>query len=166
MSSDSDTASKTTTSVSGRELLLTRIINAPREKVYAAWTQPELFKQWISPRPYSTPNAEFDVRPGGSSYFIMRAPDGTDIPCPGVFLEVVPNARIVSTDAYTKAWEPSEKPFMTLTLTFEEAGSGKTKYTARISHWTIADREEHEKMGFHEGWPQCTEQLAELVENA
>ena len=87
-------------------------------------------------------------------------------PCRGVFLEVVPNERIVSTDAYTKAWEPSEKPFMTLILTFEDAGPGKTKYTVRIAHWSIADREAHEKMGFHEGWPQCTEQLAELVETA
>lgn len=55
--STSETASKTMTSVSGRELLLTRIINAPRQKVYAAWTQPELFKQWIAPRPCRTPHA-------------------------------------------------------------------------------------------------------------
>ena len=94
----------------------------------------------------------------------MRGPAGTEIPCPGVYLEVVPNERLVSTDAYTKPWEPSEKPFMTLILTFEDAGGGKTNYTARVLHWTEADREAHEKMGFHEGWTQCTEQLAALVE--
>jgi uncharacterized protein YndB with AHSA1/START domain len=66
------------------------------------------------------------------------------------------------TDAYTTAWEPSAKPFMTVILTFEDEG-GKTKYTARVRHWTEADREQHEQMGFHQGWALCTDQLAALV---
>jgi uncharacterized protein YndB with AHSA1/START domain len=156
-------ASQTTTSVSGRDLILTRVIDAPREKVYRAWTDPVLLKQWFAPLPYTTPVAQLDVRGGGSSFVVMHGPDGTEIPCPGVFLEVVPNERLVFTDAYTRAWEPSEKPFMTVALTFENAGAGKTKYTARVSHWSIADREAHEKMGFHQGWSLCTEQLAALV---
>ncbi len=53
---------------------------------------------------------------------------------------------------------------MTAILTFEDQG-GKTKYTARVRHWTIADREAHEQMGFHEGWKICAGQLAALVEN-
>jgi uncharacterized protein YndB with AHSA1/START domain len=145
-----------------RELVLTRLINAPREKVYRAWTDPELLKQWFAPKPYTTPVVEIDVRPGGSAYFVMRGPDGKDLPNRGVYLEVVPNERLVSTDAYVKAWEPSEKPFMTLILTFGDAG-GKTRYTARVRHWTVADRETHEKMGFHEGWGLCTDQLEALV---
>lgn len=152
----------TTTSAEGRDLILTRLIDAPREKVYRAWTEPELLKQWFAPLPYTTTVAETDVRPGGASLFVMRGPDGREFPNPGVYLEVVPNQRIVATDAFTTAWEPSEKPFMTLILTFEDEG-GKTRYTARVKHWTIADREAHEKMGFHEGWPICTEQLAALV---
>ncbi|MBI2716964.1 MAG: SRPBCC family protein [Rhizobiales bacterium] len=149
-----------------RELVLTRLINAPREKVYRAWTEPELLKQWFAPKPYTTPIVEIDVRPGGSAYFVMRGPDGKDLPNRGVYLEVVPNAKLVSTDAYVKAWEPSEKPFMTLILTFEDEGgpgSGKTQYTARVRHWTVADREAHEKMGFHGGWSLCTDQLEALV---
>jgi uncharacterized protein YndB with AHSA1/START domain len=146
-----------------RELVLTRLINAPREKVYRAWTEPELLKQWFAPKPYTTPIVEIDVRPGGSAYFVMRGPDGKDLPNHGVYLEVVPNERLVSTDAYVKAWEPSEKPFMTLILTFEDEG-GKTRYTARVRHWTVADREAHEKMGFHEGWGLCADQLEALVE--
>ena len=146
-----------------RELVLTRLINAPREKVYRAWTEPELLKQWFAPKPYTTPIVEIDVRPGGSAYFVMRGPDGKDLPNHGVYLEVVPNERLVSTDAYAKAWEPSEKPFMTLILTFEDEG-GKTRYTARVRHWTVADREAHEKMGFHEGWGLCADQLEALVE--
>jgi uncharacterized protein YndB with AHSA1/START domain len=146
-----------------RELVLTRLINAPRAKVYRAWTDPELLKQWFAPKPYTTPIVEIDVRPGGSAYFVMRGPDGKDLPNRGVYLEVVPNEKLVSTDAYMKAWEPSEKPFMTLILTFEDEG-GKTRYTARVRHWTVADREAHEKMGFHEGWGLCTDQLEALVE--
>jgi uncharacterized protein YndB with AHSA1/START domain len=145
-----------------RELVLTRLINAPREKVYRAWTDPELLKQWFAPKPYTTPVVEIDVRPGGSAYFVMRGPDGKDLPNRGVYLEVVPNAKLASTDAYVKAWEPSEKPFMTLILTFEDEG-GKTRYTARVRHWTVADRETHEKMGFHGGWSLCTDQLEALV---
>ena len=52
---------------------------------------------------------------------------------------------------------------MTLILTFEDLGGGRTRYTARARHWNEADRETHEKMGFHEGWGQCTDQLAELA---
>jgi uncharacterized protein YndB with AHSA1/START domain len=145
-----------------RELMLTRLIDAPREKIYRAWTDPTLLKQWFAPLPYTTPVAELDVRPGGSAFIVMRGPDGKDLPNHGVYLEVVPNQRLVSTDAYTKAWEPSEKPFMTLILTFEDEG-GKTRYTARVHHWTVADCEAHEKMGFHQGWGICADQLTALV---
>ena len=147
---------------SDRELILTRIIDAPREKLFRAWTDPELLKQWFAPLPYTTPHAELDVRPGGSSLIVMRGPDGNEFPNRGVYLEVVENERLVFTDAYTKAWEPSEKPFMTVVLTFEDEG-GRTRYTARVLHWVVADREMHEKMGFHEGWGQCADQLAALV---
>jgi len=145
-----------------RELMLTRLIDAPREKVYRAWTDAGLLKQWFAPLPYTTPVAELDVRPGGSAFIVMRGPDGNDLPNHGVYLEVVPNQRLVSTEAYTQAWEPPEKPFMTLILTFEDEG-GKTRYTARVRHWTVADREAHEKMGFHQGWGICADQLTALV---
>lgn len=151
-----------TPSLTERDLVLTRLIDAPCERVYAAWTRPELLRQWFAPKPYSTPAAELDVRPGGRSFVLMRSPDGTDIPCPGVYLEVVPNRKLVTTDAYTRAWELAEKPFMTLILTFEPE-DGKTRYTALARHWTVADREAHEKMGFHEGWNICTDQLAALA---
>ncbi len=141
-----------------RELVLTRIINAPREKVYRAWTDPEILKQWFVPPPYRVEAAEIDVRPGGSNYILMKGPDGQEMPNHGVYLEVVPNEKIVLTDAYTEAWQPSEKPFMTAIITFEDQ-DGKTKYTARALHWTAEDREAHEKMGFHEGWGICADQL-------
>jgi uncharacterized protein YndB with AHSA1/START domain len=149
--------------IAERELVLTRIINAPRERVYEAWTKPELMKQWFTPKPWTTPVIETDVRPSGSSLIVMRGPDGNEFPNRGVYLEVVENERLVFTDAYVKAWEPAEKPFMTAIITFENEG-GKTKYTARVRHWSVADRETHEKMGFQHGWGICAEQLAALVE--
>ena len=147
---------------SDRELVLTRLLDAPREKLFKAWTDPQLLKQWFAPLPYTTPHAELDVRPGGASLVVMRSPDGTEFPNHGVYLEVVENERLVFTDAYTEAWKPSEKPFMTAVLTFEDE-DGKTRYTARVLHWSAADREAHEKMGFHEGWGQCADQLEALA---
>jgi len=156
------TTSKTTTSTEGRDLVLTRMIDAPTEKVFRAWIDPELMKQWFVPAPWTIATVETDVRPGGSSLVVMRSPEGVEFPNRGVYLEVVKNHRLVFTDAYNQAWEPAEKPFMTMIVTFEEV-DGKTKYTARARHWTEADREAHEKMGFHVGWSTCAEQLAALV---
>ena len=145
-----------------RDLVLTRLIDASPEKLYRCWTEPALLKRWFAPKPYTTPVAELDVRPGGRGLIVMRSPDGQDLPNPGVYLEVVPNRRLVTTDAYVEAWQPSQKPFMTLILTFEPE-DGKTRYTARVRHWTAADRETHEKMGFHQGWGLCTDQLEALA---
>lgn len=145
------------------DLVITRDIAVAPATLYRCWTEPALIKQWFAPKPWTTPHAESDVRAGGASLVVMRGPDGKDFPNPAVYLEVVPNQRIVATDAYTKAWEPSAKPFMTLILTFEDLGGGTTRYTARARHWNQADRDAHEKMGFHEGWGKCTDQLAELA---
>ena len=153
---------KTTTATDGRDLILTRIIDASREKVFRAWTEPSLLKQWFAPAPFTTPTVETDVKPGGTSLIVMKGPDGKEFPNRGVYLEVVKNERLVFTDAFSKAWDPSDKPIMTVVLTFEDL-AGKTLYTARVRHWSVADRETHEKMGFHQGWPMCTEQLAALV---
>lgn len=152
----------TTPPFTDRDLVLTRLIDAPCERVYQAWTDPALLKQWFAPLPYTTPSAELDVRVGGRSLIVMRSPDGAEIPCPGIYLEVIPNRKLVSTDAYTGAWVPSEKPFMTLVLTFEP-DNGQTRYTALVRHWTVADREAHEQMGFHQGWGLCADQLTALV---
>jgi uncharacterized protein YndB with AHSA1/START domain len=145
-----------------RDLVLTRLIDASPIKVFRAWTEPALLRQWFAPAPWTIANVSVDVRPGGTQYFVMRSPDGDEFPSSGVYLEVVWNERLVFTDAYTSAWQPSGKPFMTVILTFEEV-DGKTRYTAVARHWTVEDRKQHEQMGFHEGWGQCADQLAALV---
>lgn len=145
-----------------RELVLTRLIGAPRAAVWRCWTEPALLTQWFTPPPWKTVRAALDVRPGGSSLVIMQGPEGEEFPSPGVYLEVIPDEKLVLTDAYTAAWNPSEKPFMTLILTFEDEAGG-TRYTARARHWSIADRKAHEDMGFHDGWGTTTDQLQQLA---
>lgn len=88
-----------------REVVLTRMIDAPAHKLFRCWTEPELMKQWLAPKPWTIARAEVDPRPGG----------------------------------------------------------GKTRYTAVARHRTAEDRAAHEKMGFHEGWGKCADQLAELA---
>jgi uncharacterized protein YndB with AHSA1/START domain len=146
-----------------RDLVLTRVLNAPRDKVYQCWTNPELVTQWFAPKPWTTPKAVMDVRPGGASTITMADENGNEYPNPGQYLEVVPNEKLVFTDAFVGDWAPSGKPFFTAVLTFEDAGEGKTKYTAIARHWTAEDAANHKKMGFHEGWGICANQLEALA---
>lgn len=145
-----------------RELSLTRLMDAPRATLYRCWTEPELMKQWFCPRPWTTPVIEVDVRSGGSNFILMQGPNGEEMPNRGVYLEVVPNEKLVFTDAYTEAWKPSAKPFMTGIITFADEG-GKTRYTAIARHWSDEDKKTHEDMGFHEGWGKATDQLEALA---
>lgn len=151
-----------TTSLAGdRELVLTRVIAAPPARLYRAWTS--RLPLWWGPHGMTTPFCEMELRPGGSFRTIMRAPDGTEYTTRGVFLEIVENERIVFTDAYAPGWEPSPDAFFTAITTFEALPGGRTRYTARALHWTAANREKHEKMGFHHGWGESLDRLAALV---
>lgn len=144
------------------ELVLARLMDVRPDALFRCWTDPALLAQWFAPEPLTTEILQMDVRPGGSSRIVMRGPDGAEYPASGVYLEVVPNSRLVFTDAFTEAWVPSAKPFMTAEVTFEPRDGG-TLYTARARHWTAEDRDAHVKMGFHEGWGLCAEQLARLA---
>ena len=145
-----------------RELVLTRLIAAPRDKVWRCWSEPELLMQWFVPKPWSMASVDVDLRTGGRSSMTMRDPEGNDYPNDGVYLEVVPGEKLVFTDAFTDGWQPSEKPFFVGIVTFEDENGG-TRYIARARHWTMEDRDAHEKMGFHEGWGQCADQLEALA---
>lgn len=144
-------------------LTLTRTIDAPPALLFRCWTEPELMKQWFTPRPWTTPVVEIDLRPGGGNYILMQGPNGEQHPNHGVYLEIVPGRRLVMTDAYTKAWVPSAKPFLTIIVEFEDTGDGRTAYKAQALHWNAEDHKTHEDMGFHTGWGAATDQLEALA---
>jgi uncharacterized protein YndB with AHSA1/START domain len=145
-----------------RELVHTRLIDAPREKLFRCWTDPKLITQWFTLQEWKATQAELDVRAGGVSCITMRMPDGTEMQNRDVYLEVVPNEKLVLTDAFASAWEPSERAFMVWNLSFADEG-GQTRYTVKALHWSVADKEMHEAMGFHQSWAIATDQLAALA---
>lgn len=144
-----------------RELVLNRLLDASPAKIWRAWTEPELMKQWFCPAPWKVTEAKIDLRPGGASYVLMQGPEGQEFPNYGQYLEVVKEKKIVFTDAYLGDWKPSEKPFFTAIVTMEAEG-GKTRYIARALHWTDEACEQHKQMGFHDGWGKAADQLEEL----
>lgn len=145
------------------ELTLTRLLDAPADKLFRCWTTPELMKQWFAPKPYTAPVIEIDLRPGGANKVVMQSPEGQEIPCPGQYLEVVPGRKLVFTDAFTGDWAPKDgAPFMVTTITFAPEGD-KTHYTVVARHWNEADLKKHEAMGFQEGWGICGDQLEALA---
>jgi len=152
-----------TANTATHSLQLVREMDAPADKLFKAWTTPERMGEWFCPKPWKVTEARMDLRPGGSSFIMMEGPNGEKIPNYGIYLEVVPNRKLVFTDAYTSAWVPSEKPFMTAIVEFEDLGNGRTKYTATALHWTEEDKKTHEEMGFHEGWGIVAGQLEEIA---
>jgi uncharacterized protein YndB with AHSA1/START domain len=144
------------------DLVLERVIDVPPELVWAAWTKPEHIKKWLTPAPWTTVDCEIDLRPGGMFRSVMRSPEGQDFPNMGCFLEVVPNRRLVWTDALLPGYRPSDNPFMTAVIDIEPQGKG-TRYTATAIHRDEAARKKHEEMGFHEGWGKALDQLVALA---
>lgn len=144
------------------DLALTRHIAAPRAALWRCWTDPALIVRWFTPAPWATVSAELDVRVGGASVIVMRSPDGTEMLNRGQYLEVVPDRRLVFTDAYVGDWVPSAKAFMTVVLTFDDEEGG-TRYAATVRHWSAEDRDAHAAMGFEGGWGIATDQLAALA---
>ena len=154
------------------DLVLERTLNAPRDLVWKAWTDPNLLKQWFAPKPYEISELEMDLQPGGIFRIRMVGPDGFDTGhgSPGCVLEVVHGEKLVWTSALGPQYRPAElgegcESFpMTAVVTFADAGGGKTLYRAVALHRNAADRDIHEKMGFDEGWGKCAEQLEELAQ--
>ena len=79
-----------------RELVITRIIDAPPEAVFRAWTEPKLLMQLFARRPWTTTRVAMDVRTGGSSHFVMRSPEGKEQPCPACFSRSSPTRKSFS----------------------------------------------------------------------
>ncbi len=144
------------------EILITRVFKAPRELVWRAWTEPAHVAQWFGPKGFTTRVEELDFRVGGASRYVMTAPDGAEYPGKGVFIEIVPMERIVTTDEFGDDFKSDvDLPSgMVLTCEFEDIGE-HTRVTLRISHPTPEDRAKHEAMGVVEGWGSTLDCLDE-----
>jgi uncharacterized protein YndB with AHSA1/START domain len=140
------------------DLVLEREIDVPRELVWTAWTKPEHITRWFAPAPWTVADCEIDLRPGGIFRFVLRSPEGDEFPNVSCYLEVVPNERIVWTDALLPGYRPSPEPFFTAVITLESIGN-RTRYTAKAMHRDEETRKDHEERGFFEGWGQVTDQL-------
>ncbi len=98
------------------DLVLVRELNAPRALLWECWTKPEHIPHWFVPKPHVVKDIRIDLRPGGVSESVFVV-EGKEYPQRGVYLEVVPNERLVFTDTYTDGWKPNPDPFMTAIVT-------------------------------------------------
>ncbi len=154
---------KTAPAAERHDLVIDRVVRAPREKLWRAWTDPALLKQWWCPRPWTTEVRAFDLRPGGDFHTFMSGPDGGTSDNPGCFLEIVPQQRLVFTSMLTGGWRPNT-PWMGFTAIITLADEpGGTRYVATVMHPDPATRDRHEELGFFEGWNTCITQLDELA---
>ena len=144
------------------DLTLHRVIDVPRSLIWKIWTDPEHIKKWWAPRPWSTVDCTMDLRPGGILATTMRSPEGQDFPYVGCFLEIVPEEKLVWTNALEPGYRPAVEPFFTAILTLKDVG-GKTDYTALVMHRDEEGRKKHEVMGFHQGWGTVLDQLVEVA---
>jgi uncharacterized protein YndB with AHSA1/START domain len=147
------------------DLEIVRLVAAPRAKVWRAWSDPNILKQWWCPKPWVTEVRAFDFRSGGAFHTFMSGPDGGESDNPGLFLDVVPMERIVWTSMLVAGWRPAT-PWLGMTgiFTLAEEGAG-TRYTARCLHKDDADRQKHEGMGFFDGWGTMIRQLEEVAQS-
>ena len=144
------------------DLVLERIVDVPRELVWRAWTEPKHLMKWFTPDPWKTTACEIDLRPGGMFRTTMRSPEGKEFPNVGCYLEVIPQQRLIWTDALLPGYRPSQQPFFTAILTLEAHGAG-TRYVAMALHRDEDGKKQHEEMGFHDGWGKALDQLVAHV---
>lgn len=144
---------------SDREVLLTRVFDAPRERVFRAHVDPKAFAEWWGPRDYTTRVDRWDPRPGGAWRAIHRTPDGTEHGFHGVFQEIAPPERI----AWTFEYEGAPGHVVKETVTFDEVRAGKTKLTVRALFDNREDRDGMVASGMEWGARQGYERLDEVL---
>lgn len=149
---------ETPVKIDQRTLVLTRILNAPRELAYAAWTRPEHLVHWWGPAGFTLPHCEQDFRVGGRYRFCMRAPDGRDHWVRGEYTHIRPPSRLVFTwlreDADGDIWCDT-----VVSITFEETGRKTLLTLEQATFATTAHCEEHTG-----GWNQCLDRLVQFVD--
>jgi uncharacterized protein YndB with AHSA1/START domain len=162
--------------VANQALTLSRWFDAPRERVWKAWTDPERLASWWGPHGFTNPTAIAEARPGGRLRIVMRSPDGVDYPVVGEFVEVDPPSRIVFTDTADEApaeWRSTLDSFRTatpagtplrmiVTVSFEERDGG-TQLTIVSEFASDDDRDAVMRMGAVSGWSESLDKLETLL---
>jgi uncharacterized protein YndB with AHSA1/START domain len=148
------------TTPTDREIVLTRVFDAPRRLVFDAFTKPELLKRWFGPRGWSLIVCEVDLRVGGTFRFVMRGPDGKEMGMRGIYREIAAPERSVHTESFDDY--PGESQVTTVLV---EQG-GRTTLTATVLYPSQEIRDMVIKSGMEHGAAESYDKLAELLVSA
>jgi uncharacterized protein YndB with AHSA1/START domain len=154
----------------GKDLIITRLFDAPRELVWKAWTEPESMMRWWGPKGFTAPVCKIDLRVGGAYLNCMRSPEGQDYWSAGVYREIMPPERLVCTDSFadeqgnvvpaTHYGMGDDVPLeMLVTVTLEDVG-GKTKMTLVHAGLPAGDMREGAGTGWSESFDKLEQALA------
>lgn len=144
------------------DLSFTRTLAVPRSLVWECWTSPKHIPHFFVPRPHRVTACDINLKVGGRFNTTFEV-DGNEMDNHGVFLELVPDEKLVFTDSYSEGWKPAPDPFMTAILLLSDAPGGGTTYTAIARHRSAETRKTHEEMGFYSGWGTVVDQLEEYA---
>jgi uncharacterized protein YndB with AHSA1/START domain len=153
-----------TKDMANKKILVTREFGAPREKVWAAWTQPELLDLWWAPKPWKAVTKSMDFREGGRWHYYMAGPDGEQQWCLADYTSIDPQNSYKAKDAFCDAEgnKINDFPGMNWYVKFIDAGN-TTKVEAEITFATVKDIETILEMGFQEGFTAAHGNLDELL---
>ena len=149
------------------DLTIERVIRAPRQAIWRAWTEPALLEQWWIPAPAQARIDRLEIQPGGA-FVTSMSEDGQSFGphTDSIFLVVEDERRLVFTNAIDSSWRPAwpEPVSMTAEIVLDDHPDG-THYRAVVRHGDPAHRDRHEELGFYDGWGSVTDALATLVES-
>ena len=156
----------TVTARGEREIVMTRLFNAPRQLVFEAWTKPELFARWFGRHGWTVPMCEMDLRPGGTYRYVLRGPDGSEVVMRGVYREIVPPEGLVTTEGFEGfsevGWRPEDETVSTMVLTEQD---GRTTLRSTILYPSREVRDAALRLDVAwTGMGESMDRLAELLE--
>lgn len=142
------------TTPSDREIVITRTFNAPAQRVFQAWTQPEHVRHWYGTATTALVDCQIDLRPGGRYRYLLRDASGREYGFTGEYREVTPPTRLVYTDSFEGM--PGHEALVTLTL---EEHDGTTTLTSTSLYHSAADRDAHLRSGMEPGMTETLDRL-------